>query len=217
MKKALVLMAHADDETLGAGGLIYKLTKNNWKVSIVFISDGIVATRKKKQDNRKDAKKACNILGVRNPIFLGYKDQKFDAYPIAEMSNSVESLKLNPDLIITHTDTDLNSDHRLVLEIAKIIGRPRKKPISILGCEIPNTSFWNGKPFPANYFVDITKEIEIKIKAFAQYANEINSFPDPWSKKALRTLAEYHGIQSGYKYAEAYQIIRGFENHLKIS
>jgi LmbE family N-acetylglucosaminyl deacetylase len=214
MKKALVLVAHADDETLGAGGLIQKLVKKNWDISIVILSDGILTVRGEVQNNSDDARKACKILGVKEPKFLGYKDQKFDTYSIADMANSVISLNLDPDLIITHVETDLNLDHRLVLDIAKIIGRPKKKPISILGCEIPNTSMWNAKPFPANYFVDITNELKIKINAFSKYKNEIMPYPHPWSKKALEVLAEYHGIHAGYKFAEAFQVIRGNFNLL---
>jgi LmbE family N-acetylglucosaminyl deacetylase len=209
VKEALVLVAHADDESLGAGGLIQKLTKMDWNVSVVILSNGILTVRGKIQNNSSDASKACNILGISAPTFLGYNDQKFDTYSIADMTNSVISLNLDPDLIITHVETDLNLDHRLVLDIAKIIGKPKKKPISILGCEIPSTSFWNSKQFPANYFVDITNELETKIKAFSQYKNELKSYPHPWSKKALRVLAEYHGIQSGYRFAEAYSVIRG--------
>ena len=127
MKEALVLVAHADDESLGAGGLIQKLVKTNWNVSIAILSDGILTVRGKVQNNNDDARKACKILGVKEPKFLGYKDQKFDTYAIAEMANSVITLNLDPDLIITHVETDLNLDHRIVLDIAKIIGRPKKK------------------------------------------------------------------------------------------
>lgn len=210
MKKALVLVAHLDDESLGVGGLIPKLIKADWKVSVVFLSDGILKVRGEIQDNRDDACKACKILGVGEPAFLGYEDQKFDKYPIADMANSVAILNLDPDLIITHVETDLNLDHRLVLDVSKIIGRPKNKPISILGCEIPSTSFWNAKQFPANYYVDITNELDIKIKAFSQYKNELMPYPHPWSIKGLGLLAEYHGMQAGYKYAEAYQLIRGY-------
>nr|VFK27778.1 MAG: N-acetylglucosaminyl deacetylase, LmbE family [Candidatus Kentron sp. MB]VFK30230.1 MAG: N-acetylglucosaminyl deacetylase, LmbE family [Candidatus Kentron sp. MB]VFK75144.1 MAG: N-acetylglucosaminyl deacetylase, LmbE family [Candidatus Kentron sp. MB] len=212
--RALVLVAHADDESLGAGGLIRKLKKANWEIPVVIVSDGIIRVRGKIQDNRNDARRACGILGVEDPIFLGYEDQKFDQYPIAEIANSVASLDCQPDLIITHAQTDLNRDHRLVLEIAKIMGRPLNKPISILGCEIPNASFWNGKPFPANYYVDITEELKTKIQAFSQYKNELNSYPHPWSEKGLTLLAEYHGMQSGYQYAEAYRLIRGYATTL---
>ena len=111
-------------------------------------------------------------------------------------------------------DMDLNKDHRLTCEVAKIIGRPKIKPISILGCEIPSTSFWNGRIFPANYYVDISNHINLKIEAFSKYHNEIQEYPHPWSKKGLKLLAEYHGMQSGFQYAEAFNIIRGYEDRL---
>ena len=88
MKKALILVAHADDESLGAGGLIQKLVKKDWEVSVVFLSNGILDVRVVIEDNREDANNACKVLGVKNPVFLDYKDQKFDSYPIADMANS---------------------------------------------------------------------------------------------------------------------------------
>ena len=33
-KNALVLVAHADDETLGAGGMISKLLTQGWRVDV---------------------------------------------------------------------------------------------------------------------------------------------------------------------------------------
>ena len=95
MKDALVLVAHADDESLGAGGLIQKLVKTNWNVSIVILSDGILTVRGKVQNNNDDARKACKILGVKEPKFLGYKDQKFDTYPIVLATKSIVSKHLN--------------------------------------------------------------------------------------------------------------------------
>ena len=214
MKRALILMAHADDEVLGAGGIIQKLVKLDWDVSVVLMTNGVLDVRDGIEDNRDDAIQACRILNVNRLELLGYNDQKFDTYPIADMANSVSSLRLEPDLIVTHATTDLNLDHRITAEIAMIVGRPKNKPISILASEIPSTSFWNAKQFPANYYVDITNEIDMKIEAFSQYKNELQEYPHPWSRKGLKLLAEYHGMQSGYKYAEAFQLIRGYENLL---
>lgn len=212
--EALILVAHADDETLGCGGLIQKLIKKGWCTKVVVLSNGVLDVRGKIEDNRPGLKAACGILGVYEFRQMDFKDQKFDQVPMADLANSVVSLGLTPDLIVTHVDTDLNMDHRLTCEVAKIVGRPKSKPISILGCEIPNTSFWNGKPFPANYYVDITNEIEIKISAFKAYQNEIQQFPHPWSERGLKLLAEYHGMQCGFPCAEAYSIIRAYEDRL---
>jgi|SRR5208283_2858971 len=212
--EALILMSHADDETLGAGGTIQKLVKRGWDVNVAILSTGTLDTRSSVQDNRPGAIAACKLLGVADLKLLGFPDQKFDTIPIADLANSVLRLGYQPDLIITHTETDLNLDHKLTSQVAKIVGRPKKKPISILGCEVPNTSFWNGQPFPANFYVDITEEIAKKIDAFALYENELQPYPHPWSKKGLRLLAEYHGMQCGFAYAEAFAIVRAYEGRL---
>jgi N-acetylglucosamine malate deacetylase 1 len=210
MMKAMILVAHADDETLGAGGLIQKLVGLHWEISVVILSDGKITVRGSVQDNRDDAATACRRLGLEKPpVFLDFPDQKFDAVPIADLAGAVMTLGLEPDLIVTHVDTDLNLDHRLTCDVAKIVGRPKRKPVAIIGCEIPGTSFWNGQIFPANYFVDISNEIERKIETFAAYRNELQLYPHPWSKEGLRLLAQYHGMQCGCPYAEAFHIIRG--------
>jgi LmbE family N-acetylglucosaminyl deacetylase len=66
---ALVLVAHADDETLGAGGLIQRLVKRGESVSVVILSDGVIRARGGVQDNRADAIAACKRLGVGPPCF----------------------------------------------------------------------------------------------------------------------------------------------------
>lgn len=209
-RTALVLVAHADDETLGAGGLVQRVAARGWRVRTVILSDGIISARGGDQDNKPDALEACRHLGIEAPIFLGFPDQRFDEIAVADLAGAVGALGLEPDLVISHVETDLNLDHRLTAQVAKIVARPRRKPVSILGCEIPNTSFWNGVPFPANFYVDITAELDRKIEAFAKYRGEIQPYPHPWSREGLRLLAQYHGMQCGVPFAEAFQLIRGY-------
>lgn len=214
-RQALVLMAHADDETLGCGGSISKLAACGWDIRVVILSTGVVTTRDAvNQDNREHAMQACSVLGVTKPVFMRFEDQKFDTYPVAELCNEVLTLGIEPDLIFSHVGTDLNSDHRIVSEIAKIIGRPRVKPVTILGCEIPVTSFWNAQAFHGDLFVDISGTLDQKIEAFSQYVNEIKDPPNPWSEDGLRLLAQYHGMQAGLPAAEAFVIYRAYGEHL---
>lgn len=214
-RQVMVLMAHADDETLGCGGTISKLAACGWDIRTVILSAGIVTTRGAVgHDNREHAAQACSVLGVSEPVFLHFEDQKFDAYPVAELCSEVQALDMQPDLIFSHVGTDLNSDHRIVSDIAKIIGRPRKKPVTILGCEIPATSFWNARTFHGDLFVDISDTLDEKILAFACYVNEIQESPGPWSKDGLKLLARYHGMQSGLPAAEAFVVYRAYGEHL---
>ena len=43
--KILVVVAHPDDEVLGMGGTIKKLTNNGHKIKIVIMATGIAARR----------------------------------------------------------------------------------------------------------------------------------------------------------------------------
>ena len=213
-KTAMVLVAHADDETLGCGGIIQKLLARGWRVEIVIMSESVVRARGTVEDNRAAAQAACAVLGAGPPRFMGFPDQRFDTLAMADLAGAVAALAIDPDLILTHVDADLNRDHVLTAEVARIVGRPRKKPVSILGCEIPNTAFWNGAPFHANYYVDVTNELETKIRAFEKYENEVRAFPHPWSREGLELLAKMHGMQCGMARAEAFQIVRAYEGAL---
>ena len=214
MLNVLVLAAHADDETLGSGGYLAKLAMNGAKINLVVMSDGQISVRDKLVDNSSHLKMASKILGIKKTVLLGFKDQKFDTYAIADLANSVVKLKFKPDLILTHSQNDLNKDHRIMLEVAKIIARPKLKKISILSFEVPNNNAWNAKPFNPGYFVDISKTLKKKIMAFSKYKNETQPFPHPLSKKGLELIAKYRGFQSGCKFAEAYEIVRAYEKHL---
>ena len=68
---ALVLVAHADDESLGCGGTIPRLCRAGWRVDVVILSDGIIRTRDRVQDNRGDAAAACAVLGLPRPHLPG--------------------------------------------------------------------------------------------------------------------------------------------------
>lgn len=205
----LLLLAHADDESLGVGGTISRLLAEGHRLQLITMSEGIVRLRTSSDDNLPAYRRACEILQLEDYQTLGYADQQFDAFPIAELANAVtHSLSFDPDWIITHADTDLNKDHQIVSEIAKIIGRPRKRPVRILGCEIPCGSIWKGVPFPAQFYVDISSTLPIKLNAFEQYQNEIRTFPDPFSTEGLETLAKFRGMESGHLAAEAFQVIR---------
>ena len=40
LERTLIVAAHPDDEILGCGGLIKKLTKKNKKVKVIFLAEG---------------------------------------------------------------------------------------------------------------------------------------------------------------------------------
>ena len=57
-------------------------------------------------------------------------------------------------------------------------------------------------------FVDVTEFLGKKIKALDVYASEVGDFPFPRSHEAIRALATLRGAASGFKAAEAFELLR---------
>lgn len=210
VRSALVVVAHTDDESLGCGATLAKLAAEGWAVDVVIMTDGLVTARGGAvQDNREACEKACAVLGLGAPVLLGYPDQQLDRFTVADLSNAVLALGHRPDLVITNAASDLNQDHRITAEVAKIVARPRDRPVSVLACEIPASTFWNGSTFAADYFVDVSDTFDLKAAAFACYDNEVQPAPSPRSIEGIELLARYHGMQAGTRVAEAFALVRG--------
>ncbi len=211
----MVLVAHTDDETLGCGATAALLAGRGWDVDVVILTDGVITARGGDPiDNREQCDQACELLGIKPPTLLGFPDQQLDRESLTDLSTAVADLGRSPDLIITHSDHDLNVDHRLTAEVARIVARPLRKPVALLACEIPANTAWNGVAFPANYYVDVTDTIDTKIEAFACYRDEVQPSPGPLSLDGLRRLAELHGAHIGVGAAEAFTLIRGIDGRL---
>lgn len=214
-RSAVALVAHADDETLGCGGTLAHLATSGWDVRVVVLTNGIVTARGPDlQDNREDCARACATLGLAPPTWVGFPDQELDRHSITELSTAVNDLGLDPHLIISHSPLDLNVDHRITAEVARVVGRPRHHPISIVACEIPANAPWNGHAFPVNHYVDVSRTIDAKVEAFGCYRNERRDATDPTSPDGLRLLAAYHGMHAGMVAAEAFTVLRGASGQL---
>ena len=206
----LVISAHPDDEVLGMGGTIKKLSKKN-KIHLCVVTEGASAqyTDKKMIEIRKNAcYKAGKILGISTFHFLDFPDMLLDTIPHLEINKKLENVfsKVKPEIVFTTPPNDLNLDHQKVFESTLVCARPLSSNVKkIYFYEIPSYKI---KSFEPTTFIDISKEISFKLKAFNCYKSEIRKFPHPRSKKAIENLSTYRGILSGVKNAEAFRLIR---------
>ena len=215
----VVFAAHPDDDILGCGGTIAKLTQEGSKVHIVFLADGessrndITDINSLIQQRKQDAKKALKILGCDSIEFLGFPDNRLDSLDLLDVVKKIEGFidAYKPYTIFTHYAHDLNIDHQITHNAVVTACRPQPGYCvkELLFFEVPSSTEWNlSKAFMPNYFVDISSTLSLKIDALNAYKNEMKSFPHPRSIKAIESLSYYRGASSGCKAAEAFIIGR---------
>ena len=223
-RKILIILAHPDDEVLGAGGLIIKARSMGASVRIVWLGEGISARFKKSEFNSKSyneasllrqngAKKAMKVLGIDSYDFGKLHCLRFDQTPIIDITKKIENeiRKFEPDILITHNPSEVNIDHVITFKAVEAATRPNAntKNIIVLGCEIPCSGRWVFEnKFQPNIYIDIKDFFEKKLLAWSKYTGEARQFPFPRSNDGLATLAKYRGMEAGVEMAEAFKIWR---------
>lgn len=219
MKKVLVVIAHPDDEVLGCGGTIAKHTATGDEVRIVSIADGEQSRNVARKLNRDDKLEASRVvLGASSCKAFNLKDNQLDSYPLLEIVKLIEIEVANflPQVVYTHSLTDLNVDHQVVHKavVTSCRGLPGRSVKKILSFEVPSSTEWQSceaEVFKPDYFVDITKYYSKKIEGLNVYRNEMRDFPHPRSFEYVDSLAKIRGAQVGVKKAEAFKVIRILE------
>lgn len=211
----LVLAAHPDDEVLGMGATIKKLSKEKNNIQLCVVTEGASAQYKDKrmiQVRKNSCLKAGKILGIKKINFLEFPDMTLDTVPHLVLNRKIEKIvkSFKPEIVFTTSHNDLNRDHQLVFESTLIATRPHSSKVKkILSYEIPSTA---KESFSPTVYFDISKELNAKIKALKEYSSEIMEFPHLRSVKYIESLALVRGAEVGLKKAEAFRLIRSIED-----
>ena len=232
--KVLVIAAHPDDEVLGMGGLLKKFSKKENDIKIVFLATGISSRRsndylnstnykinnnlkndieKQIEQLQKDARKALSVLGIKKIQFEDFPDNEMDIVSNLKITKKIEAIidDYRPDTVYTHSQCDINVDHRLIYESTITATRPKKNSVvkQVISFETPSSTEWYfPQKFSPNIFVDISKELKFKLKAMQCYKNELMEFPHPRSIEALEIIAKRWGTVCGFNAAEAFCLVR---------
>jgi len=208
-----VISAHPDDEVVGMGATIKKLSLTN-KIWLCVVSEGASAqySDKKMIKVRRDAcKKSSKILGISKIQFLDYPDMRLDSVSHLEINKELEKIirKLKPTIVYSPPSHDLNKDHQKVFESSLVVTRPLVSSVKSLLCyELPGPV---REPFRPTIYENVEKEFSYKIKGFKMYKSELMKFPHPRSINAIENLAIYRGTQSGLRKAEAFELVHSIK------
>lgn len=220
--KHLFVVAHPDDEVLGAGAFIYDAVKRGDEVAVLVFNT--CDTTRYKDDLKKivnDLSQSHFGLGISKCYPCEYLDSNLHNEDHRKMVQDVEEAirDFQPDNIFTQSPGDVNTDHywtaATCMEAFHLFQRGREdiKPISGLYLmEVQSSTDWALNPairrFNPNTFVPVSEEaVEAKIKALEAYENVIRPIPHPRSKEAIRALPLLRGSQSGYPLAEAFECV----------
>lgn len=217
-KTILAIVAHPDDEVLGAGGTLLKHAQAGEDVCCLILGQGAMARTGAKlaavKALRQTAKKAGKILGFKETFFADFPDNRFDSVGLLDITKKVEEHleRLKPEIIYTHYGDDLNIDHRLTFQAVLTACRPCNEncPKEIYTFETLSSSEWQepALAFQPNCFVDIADVFDKKAVALKAYASEMRPYPHPRSVEGLKILAQWRGLQSGLRLAEGFYLIR---------
>lgn len=225
-RSALVVAAHPDDEVLGCGGTIARLTEAGVRVDVAFVADGVTSRTDDRPDEKQSAAEiaargaaaaeACRMLGVSSVSFGNFPDNRLDSVPLLQIAKRIEQLlaEHRPDTLLTHFGGDVNIDHRRVHEAAIVACRPQRGHCvrTLLFFEVPSSTEWQPPgvmpAFAPNWFVDVSASLARKLAALQAYKAELRDWPHPRSPQAVEHLAKWRGASIGVDAAEAFVLGR---------
>lgn len=222
MKKHLFIVAHPDDEVLGAGAFIYDAAKRGDKIAVLVLNS---CDTTRYQDDltqiERDMEKGHKLLGISELHLCKYTDSNFHNADHREMVQAMERVirEFEPDNIFTQSPGDVNTDHywtaATCFEAFHLWQRGREDVHPITGLylmEVQSSTDWalnpSEKRFEPNTYVEVSEDaVKAKIEALSLYENVIRPVPHPRSVEALSALPVLRGAQCGARYAEAFECV----------
>ena len=103
--------------------------KNGDSIHFIFMTDGVSArksTIKSKLIRNKGLKQCLKILKPDSYKCLDFRDNEMDKVSLLKVVKEIEKAleKIKPNIVYTHSETDLNVDHQIVARAVKTATRP---------------------------------------------------------------------------------------------
>jgi LmbE family N-acetylglucosaminyl deacetylase len=229
-ERVLVVGAHPDDPDFGFGASVAKLADDGAEVYYCICTDGsqggedpsvpderLTATRYEEQ------RAAAEVLGVRDVVFLGFRDGFLVANVELRRAITREIRRFKPDLVLTHSPLRATSvpigashpDHLAVGEATLAAVYPDARnpraysELIAQGFEPHRVKeVWLPGFDGADVFIDATPYMDRKIQAIMCHASQFVDRPgmeDGGPGKWIRERMKQVGERAGYDYAEGFK------------
>lgn len=209
-ERILFVGAHCDDIELFAGGLLARACFSARRVGVLVFSDhrGVLDVD---DAARARAEFGDNLAWLRAESGADVRDHSDHMLPACRgafqsergaLYAAMEALRNDYDLVVTHSPTDTNQDHRQVAEEAR---RVFKAHLSLLGGEFPNNDL--GGFTPQVYVSLSAQELEAKVRMVGRYRSQDFGGRPYLDGETVRALARVRGSQIREPAAEAFTVI----------
>ncbi len=213
-KSVLVLAPHADDESLGCGGLLVQLARSGARVRVLYLTDsaGFPNPSPERSAVRKEeARQALVQLGVEEtPRWLDLPDGRLIEF-VAEAAHAIEQalFELQPELLLCPAPSERSSDHRAAFQaLHRALRRLRpgtELARAVYGLRI--LLYEINQPLPeVDLLVDISEVLPVVERALACHASELARHPYARAGLALRRYRTL-SLPAAAEAAEAYRLL----------
>ena len=213
-KKILIVAAHPDDEVLGCFGTVARLIKEGYEAYTLILGEGKTSRDEERivEDKKEEIEllnheiiNANKVIGIKKVFIESLPDNRFDHVDLLDIIKVISKVKeeVQPDIIFTHYEHDLNIDHQLTYKAVITATRPMEDEYvkEIYSFEILSSTEWNYPlSFAPDTFFDISKTVDLKIKAMKTYSSELCEYPHPRSLEGIELNAKYQGMRVGKIY-----------------
>ena len=220
--KYLLVVAHPDDEVLGAGASMFRWSREGHQIDVAIMCTEAKARAFRPEDKEldEDLNASSDFLGIHRKFEATFPNIEMNTVPHLKLVQFIESAirESEPDIIITHHPADTNNDHlqtsMACQEAVRLFQRrPEVKRVRELWyMEVPSCTEWKINSamvsFNPNCYVEVGKEgVDAKVKALSMYRGVMRPYPHPRSSEFIEGLAAYRGGQWGLMYAEAFEVV----------
>jgi LmbE family N-acetylglucosaminyl deacetylase len=234
-QSVLVIVAHPDDAEFMAAGTIGKWAQEGKEVNYVLCTSGDKGSSDRTMSpatlaeiRRTEQREACNRLGVKELVFLGYEDGVLTNTLGLRKDIVREIRRFKPDVVLCQDPTMRFSsqgyinhpDHRAAGDTALDAVYPSARDAMVFP-ELLAEGFEPHKVkevYLANsstpdVYVDISDSIHLKVAALKAHVSQVGDGPRPdrpgWDlETVIRERAAAMGEPGGLKYAESFRHIR---------
>ena len=217
-RDVMVVAPHPDDETLGCGGTLLRHRlegdRIHWLIATSMVNGDYSPARVAERKAEIDA--VATAFGFTSVHQLELPAAGVDRMARAEVVRAIGRVfqTVRPSVVYLPYAGDAHSDHAAIFHASAASTKWfRLESITeVLVYETLSETDAGIDPdasgFRPQLFVDISRQLEEKLRIMAIYRSELEDFPFPRSIEAIRALAMVRGAAMGAPAAESFMVLR---------